>query len=119
VRRTVVEGQTLCTAAQGSEFTVARLLPDHLVLLLGRTEAWTPLGWKCLEGVPDFLHGRDWVTIASRWDTSSDPGTLDGYLKCCIKRATAAYVAAVLNHAGVVEINRGRPAQARLRSAFC
>jgi len=97
---------------------VARLDPQHLVLLLGRNEVWTPISWTCLEGVPDFLRGRGWVVIGSKYVTSGDPDTLDGYLKDFIKRATAGWVAAVLEHAGVVEIDRGRPARVRLTSTF-
>jgi len=118
VRQAVVEGQTFHTPARGSEFSVARLSPEHLVLLLGKKEAWTPISWKCLEGIPDFLRGRGWVVIGSVYDTYADPDTLDGYLKGCVKRATAGWVAAVLEHAGVVQIDRGRPARVQLTPAY-
>jgi len=39
---------------------------------------------------------------------------LDGYLKRCIKRQTANYVAVVLERAGVLELDRERPARVRL-----
>ncbi len=42
------------------------------------------------------------------------PGTLDGYLKGCVKRTTAGWVAVVLDQAGVVEIIHDRPARIRL-----
>lgn len=58
------------------------------------------------------------MPIGSKYETTADPGTLDGYLKGCIKRATAGWVAAVLESADVVEIDRGRPARVRLNPAF-
>jgi hypothetical protein len=94
---------------------VARVDDRGIVLLLGEQEAWTPLSWECLEGIPLFLAGRDWVEIGTRFETRPDLSTLDGYLKRCLKRATAGWVAAVLERAGVVEIDRGRPARVRLR----
>jgi len=39
---------------------------------------------------------------------------LDGYLKRCIKRQIANYVAVVLERAGVLELDRERPAHVRL-----
>ncbi|MBX3286407.1 MAG: hypothetical protein KF703_13750 [Actinobacteria bacterium] len=88
-----------------------------VVLLLGAQEAWTPLRWEAWEGSARFLADRDWVHIGSKYDTGADAGTLDEYLKGHMKRATAGWVAAVLEHAGVVEIDRGRPARVRLRSS--
>ena len=46
-------------------------------------------------------------------DVNGDYG-LDGYLKRWIKRQTANYVAVVLERAGVLELDRERPAQVRL-----
>lgn len=118
VRERVREGELLETPARGAFFSVARLDSKGMVLLLGQQEAWTPLTWSCLEGVVPFLVGRSWVEIGSKYDTSADPSTLDGYLKQHVKRATAGWVAVVLERAGVVDIDRGRPARVRLRAAF-
>jgi hypothetical protein len=41
------------------------------VLLLGETEAQTPLPWSALEEIPDYLRGRDWVRIGSVYSTGS------------------------------------------------
>jgi hypothetical protein len=41
-----------------------------------------------------------------------------GYLKGWIKRQTANYVAVMLERAGVVELNRERPAQIRLTDGW-
>ena len=114
VRANLSEGERLHTPAQAAAFTIARLDHDALVLLLGKKEAWTPIAWSCLEGIPEFLRGRGWVLIGSVFSTSSEPGSLDSYLKTCLKRATAGWVAVVLERAGVVEIDRTRPVRVRL-----
>ena len=118
IRRHITPGQQLHTPAQNAPFIVARIDREGVVLLLGAKRAWTPLSWDCLEGVVPFLAGRGWVPIGSRYETQGQPGTLDGYLKGCIKRATAGWVAALLEQAQVVEVARTRPAQVRLARHF-
>lgn len=88
------------------------------MLLLGATEARTPLPWQAMEGVPDFLRGRSWVAISSLYSTDSQPGSLDEYMKSYLKRATAGWVAVVLERAGVLMINRSRPTRVKLRSGW-
>lgn len=118
VKMAVHMGDKLHTPAQGAEFEVAKIDRKGIVLLLGKKQAWTPLKWDCLEGIPGFLKGRGWVEIGSKFDTSADPQTLDGYLKRCIKRATAGWVAVILERAGVVEIDRSRPIKVRVKPFF-
>ena len=86
------------------------------IRILGEKKAWTPLSWACLEGVGRFLAGKGWVVIGGVYETAGASDTLDGYLKAWIKRATAGWVAALLEAAGVAEIDRGRPARVRLRA---
>ena len=95
-------------------FEVARYTSDSLVLLLGQKQSWTPLRWEALETVPDLLRGRGWVRIGSAYTTKSIAGTLDAHLKTYLKRATAGWVAIVLENAGVIEIDRSPPAAVRL-----
>lgn len=118
IRASVADGQRLRTAAQGAApFTVERLTSDALVLLFGKGGHRTPIPWQCPEGVPAFLRGKDWVPIgAGKYTTESDPHTLDGYLKRSVNRAAASWVAGVLEHAGLDEIDRRRPARIRLRA---
>jgi hypothetical protein len=71
-----------------------------------------------MEGVPDFLRGRGWVAIGSIYSTGSQPGSMDEYMKSFLKRATAGWVAVVLERAGVLVINRSRPARVMLRSGW-
>jgi hypothetical protein len=98
---------------------VARYTADAFVLLLGKTEAWTPLPWHALEEIPDHLRGRNWVRISSTYSTSSHhPGSLDEHLKRYTKTATAGWVAVVLEKAAVITIDRSRPARIRLRPGW-
>jgi hypothetical protein len=77
-----------------------------------------PLPWRALEQVPDFLRGRDWVLIGSLYATDSQQGSLDEYLKRYLKRATAGWVAVVLEAAAVITVDRSRPARIKLRSGW-
>jgi hypothetical protein len=115
VRGAVSSGERLATPSGRGHFTVASYTGDVLVLLLGEKEAWTPLPWRALEQVPDFLRGRGWVLIGSAYSTGSTPGTLDAHLKAFLSRATAGWVAVILEEAGVITIDRSRPARVRLR----
>jgi hypothetical protein len=118
VRRSVSPGELLATPTGRGGFTIARYTSEGLVLLLGTKEAWTPLPWRAIEGVPDFLRGRGWVVIGSLYATDSQPGSLDEYLKSFLKRATAGWVAVVLERAGILMIDRSRPARVKLCSGW-
>lgn len=95
---------------------VDEVTSTQLVLLFGPKETRTALTWSCLEGIPDFLRGRGWVRVGANRDVHGDHSALDGYLKGCIKRQTADYVAVVLERAGLVELDRERPARVGLRT---
>ena len=62
------------------------------------------------------MRGRAWIRVGAVRDVQGTPGTLDGYLKQCIKRQTADYVAVVLEYARLVELDRTIPARVRLLS---
>lgn len=113
IRRSVRPGEVLPTPTGTATFVVGQLDPKGLSLLFGPTMTRTLLTWRCLEGVPAYLRGRGWVLVGANRDANSDYG-LDGYLKGWIKRQTANYVAVVLEHAGVLELDRERPAKVRL-----
>ncbi len=97
---------------------LSRLGTERLVLLLGANQAHTPLPWSCLEGIPDFLRDRGWVRTGSKFSTDADEGTLDAYLKKCLKRSTANWVAEVLRRAGVVEISAATPVSLKLNAGW-
>lgn len=114
VRHAIAPGTVLATPTGRGTFVVQELRGDALVLLLGQSEAWTALPWKQLEGIVPYLSGRGWVTLGGKYDVESDDGTLDAFLKTITKRATAGWVAVVLERAGIVELDRQRPARVRL-----
>jgi hypothetical protein len=118
VRAAVSAGDRLATPSGRGHFTVARYTADGLVLLLGEKEAWTPLPWCALEQVPDFLRGRGWVLIGSVYSMDSQQGSLDEHLKRFLKRATAGWVAVVLERAAVITVDRSRPAHVKLRPGW-
>ena len=118
VRHAVRAGDVLPTPTGRGQFTVAELRPDGFVLLLGPKEARTALPWASVETVPNLLRGRGWVPLGSTYDVDGTPGTLDAHLRGYLKRATAGWVAVVMERAGVVDIDRSRPAQVRLRPGW-
>jgi hypothetical protein len=118
VRTAITPGDVLATPSGRGRFTVARYTTDSLVLLLGEKEAWTPLPWPALEEIPDLLRAHDWVLIGSLYSTDSRQGSLDEHLKRYLKRATAGWVAVVLEKAAVITIDRSRPAQIKLRPGW-
>jgi hypothetical protein len=115
VRGAISPGDRLATPSGRGHFTIARYTADGLVLLLGEKEAWTPLPWRALEEVPDFLRGRGWVLIGSIYSADSPQGSLDEHLKGFLNRATAGWIAVVLETAAVTTIDRSRPARIKLR----
>ena len=118
VRGSVSPGELLTTPTGRGRFKVERYTSEGLVLLLGAKEAWTPLPWRAMEGVPDFLRGRGWVAIGSLYSMDSQPGSLDEYLKSFLKRATAGWIAVVLERGGILVIDRSRPARVKLSSGW-
>lgn len=88
------------------------------MLLLGAKQASTPLPRRALEGRPGHLRGRGWILISGVYSTDSQAGSLDEYLKGFLKRATAGWVAVVLDKAVVLEIDRSRPARVKPRAGW-
>ena len=117
IRSSVRPREVLRTPTDTATFEVDQLAAEGLSLLFGSKKTRTLLTWRCLEGIPAYLRGRGWVLVGANRDVNSEYG-LDGYLKGWIKRQTANYVAVVLERAGVVELNRDRPAQVRLADCW-
>jgi hypothetical protein len=118
IRTSISSGRVLTTPVRTAPFTVAAINEAGVVVLLGQQAVRTPLSWSCLEGVVDLLLGREWMPIGSKYETTAAAGTLDEYLKRFIKRATAGWVAALLEAAGVLELDRHPPARVRLAAGF-
>ena len=118
VRAAIIPGDVLATPSGRGRFTAASFTADAFVLLLGEQKARTPLRWRALEEIPDFLRGRDWVLIGSVYSIDSPQGSLDQHLKRYLKTATAGWVAVVLEKASVITVDRSRPAHIRLRPGW-
>ena len=114
VRAAISPGDLLATPSGRGHFRVERYTQDELVLLLGEQEWRTPLPWQALEDLPDFLRNRGWVLIGSVYSSDSEAGSLDEYMKRFQRRATAGWVAVVLEKAQVLAIDRSRPARLKL-----
>lgn len=114
VRARVAVGQRMPTPTGRGQFSVAAIDQVGVVLLLGVKEAPTRLTWQALEGVPRYVRGRGRVPIGSKYDVTATEGTLDAYLKQHVNRATAGWVAVLLERAGVLHIDRNPPATVRL-----
>ncbi len=114
VRQAVREGDELGTPAQSQPFRVGRISAVGIILELGQERTPTFFEWRCLEGVRSFVSQNGRVRInGSGKSQTIVPGTLDGYLKQYVNRLTAGWVAALLEKAGVLEIERTRPAYVR------
>lgn len=114
VRAHVRPGALLTTPARGSSFTVSDIDTRGVVLLLGEKETRTRVSWDALEGVGRLLASGDWIPIGGSYSTDAAQGTLDAHLKQHIRRATAGWVAALLEAANVAQIDRRPPARVRL-----
>jgi hypothetical protein len=77
---------------------VDRLDSRGVTLLFGPKRTSTFFSWDCLEGVVDYLKGRQWVPVGANRDLAGNPNTLDWYLKQHVPRQTANYVAVLLSH---------------------
>jgi hypothetical protein len=115
IRKAVREGDVLGSVPRKAPFVVSQLRSDALVLALGEQATLTPIPWEALEGVSAFLKGRGWVGIGARHSKDVDAELFDGYLQQFVPRSVGSYVPAVLERAGIVEIDRKRPAAVRLR----
>jgi hypothetical protein len=117
IRSSIQPGEVLPTPTGTATFVVDQLDTDGLSLLFGPKKTRTTVSWRCLEGIPAYLRGRGWVAVGANRDLDNDRG-LDGYLKRWIKRQTANYVAVVLERAGVLDLDRQRPARIRLSNQW-
>ena len=118
IRAKVAPGRRLSTPSiKPAVFEVEALEPDALVILLGEKRASTRVPWDLIEGIPAFL-GRNWVKIGGGARVDADPTALSGYTNAGMPRAAASYIVAVLDTAGVVEVDPRRPARVRMSPSF-
>jgi hypothetical protein len=117
VRQAAPPRDLLATPSGRGQFAVAEYTAHGIVLLPGAKQARTPMPWQALEQVPDFLRGRGWVLIGSIYSTDGAPGSPDGNLKTFLMRATAGWIAVVLEKAGVITLHTP-PARTKLRPGW-
>ena len=114
IRRSIRAGDELKTPAQEKIFVVYAIDENGVVLLFGRKQTSTRFSWVALEGIRTQFLDSGWIVIGGRRDVQGNPGTLDGYVKQVMKRDTAAWIASLLEAAGVVELDRSRPGRMRV-----
>ena len=119
IRKAVKKGDRLFTPSKPEPFWVGEISVERIVLELGTKRTKTPIEWGCIEGILPFIkkHGRIRINGSYRSQRIVE-GTLDGYLKKYVNRVTAGWIAALLEKAGVVVIDRSRPAYVRANDAF-
>lgn len=117
IRDRLSAGSTLHTISQASPFLLEKIDGEGIVLKLAMRWS-TRLSWQCLEGTVLYLRGRGWVQARGVHSLESAPGSLDAYLKGCVKRNTTNWVVVVLRDAGVLEVDAGPPLSVRLASVF-
>lgn len=114
IRESVVPPVEFGTPAKAQPFTVHQFDDEGVVLLVGPQKSWTHLRWQWLEGVPAFLAGRSWMPLSANRNSEAAFGTFDGYFRKWVKRSVGVYVAVLLQHAGVLEIQSGTRVRVRL-----
>ena len=79
IRKWFPHNERLYTPAKKRPFEIVisqNTAKDNLPLLFGERRTLTLIPWECLEGIPDFLKGKDWVAIGTKYDVEDDPMTL-------------------------------------------
>lgn len=113
IRGSVPLGARIPTPTGRATFKVQSFTDQGLVLLLGAKETRSPIAWSTLQGCLTDIKGRGWVLVAAARDAEGRPGTLDAYLKASVPRQVANYVAVILELAGILDLDRGRPSRVR------
>jgi hypothetical protein len=118
IRATLKPGHALETLGRNATASVGSFDADSVTLLMGYKRVKTPVTWACLEAIPMFLVGRDWVQLTGPFDPAASSGTLASFLESKHCKATAALVGALLEAAGVVEVDRDGRVAVRLVRAM-
>jgi hypothetical protein len=71
----------LPTPTERATSEIGAMTSDALILLFGPKKTRTAISWACLEGIPDYLRGRQWVRVGANRGVQGDQDALDGYLK--------------------------------------
>jgi hypothetical protein len=118
ITSTLKVGQRLETLGRNAAAVVGSYDADGVTLLMGYKKVKTPVVWSTLEAIPMFLVGRDWVQLTGPYDPSASAGTLASFLDSKHSKASAPLVGALLEAAGVVEVDRAGRVAVRLVRAM-
>jgi hypothetical protein len=115
IGETIRIGSPLKTPSGYAEFTVSNIRSNEVILEIGETKNELRIPAACFEGAPDFLRDKGWIRISAKHG-EANVDTFDGYVQGFTRGISAAsYVAPILEEAGIVEIDRSRPAKLRLK----
>jgi hypothetical protein len=118
----IPEELVLHTPVQRKPFKVKSVEPERerLVFFVGKTNI--EVSKTCWNGIPDFLRGKGWVEIRAKHEglEKLDEGTLERYLRehsihDKSRESQGCYVASLLEHLNIVEVDHRRPSKLRLK----
>jgi hypothetical protein len=102
----------------GRRFKIIHIDGEKVIVVTGKKPTRIKIPASALEDVPNFLEGKGWVRIGAIHGIS-DEASLDGFLKeFTYGTSIASYVAPILELAGIIEIDRRRPARIRLKTSI-
>ena len=103
-------GSILKTPSGRATFRIEKCSRDGIRVIVGEKGWPINVPAECWEGISDFLRGRGWVKIGAIHERNPEPGSLDQYVQqFTYGRSAASYVAPILERAGLIKIDRGRP----------
>jgi len=116
ITKEIRSGTVLSTPVQKVQFVVF-VETDRVVFHVGeKTKITIPR--VCWDGIPSFLRGKGWMLVGPRYDVAPR-GSLQEYLDRFWSQgkshsSDANYVASVLQHLGIAEVDTTRPSRIRL-----
>ena len=115
ITRKIPLGTVMRTPSARSDFVFQHVDPEKILLLIGKNKKPFKIPAPLFDSVLDFFGGKDWIRIGAIHG-KPNKGTFDEYVQGYTSGTSgASYIAAILEKAGIAEINRKRPARIRLR----
>ena len=114
VKGAVQVGERLRTPTGRGVFAIGEITNTHVTVLLGEQRTPTLVPWVVLDDALRQMSGRGWLLIGAIHTSDSPQGSFEELLKPALRRSTANYIAVLLERAGLLEIDRARPARVRV-----
>ncbi len=90
-------------------FIISDIDSEGVSLIIGSKKSNVRISAECLNKLPAFLCGKNWVNLTSNHEKESN-NALEGHIKKYTNGVSAAeYVATILESAGVISIDRKDP----------